>query len=162
MCNGLSVAHCAFWIWRQFEELAFSIVLCQRIEIFIYLLCMLVILFLHIKKADFFAWKAINLPFRQYFFSVLFCLPPPPLFFWGGEALGKAIKKNMFSVLPLWKKGSRRCFFFSFSKWPPDTFSKTTGRPISFKMAARHAWQFSQQMEKLMRESKHIKCDLSI
>ena len=38
---------------------------------------------------------------------------------------------NMFSVLPLWKKGRRRpFFFFFFSKWLPDTFSKTTGRPI--------------------------------
>ena len=37
----------------------------------------------------------------------------------------------MFSVLPLWKKGRRRRFFsFSFLKWLPDTFSKTTGRPI--------------------------------
>ena len=39
----------------------------------------------------------------------------------------------MFSVRPLWKKRKEEALFFFFfflSKWLPDTFSKTTGRPI--------------------------------
>ena len=48
------------------------------------------------------------------------------------QFIRRSKKTNMFSVLPLWKKGRRRSIFYFiiFSKWPPDTFSKITGRPI--------------------------------
>ena len=73
-------------------------------------------------------------------------------------------KQNMFSVLPLWKKGRRRHFFFLlfFLKMAAGHIFQNNRPAYFFKMAARHTWQFSQQMEKLMRESKNIKCDLSI
>ena len=76
------------------------------------------------------------------------------------DGLRRSKKTNMFSVLPLWKKGRRRRVFFFFKMAAGHIFQNN--RPAYFfKMAARHTWQFSQQMEKLMRESKNKKCDLS-
>ena len=74
--------------------------------------------------------------------------------------LRRSKKTNMFSVLPLWKKGRRRRFFFF--KMAAGHIFQNNRPAYFFKMAVRHTWQFSQQMEKLMRESKNIKCDLSI
>ena len=77
-------------------------------------------------------------------------------------SIRRSKKNNMFSVLPLEKR--RRRFFFLFCFFQNGRRTQFPKQPASlffYKMAARHTWQFSQQMEKLMRESKNIKCDIS-